>query len=98
MRGDVWRRSAMKFSSFGKSFSSDAGIVQLMDDLGNALSVNKSMLMLGGGNPGRIPEMQARFRRRMQDILDEGDQFERLIGEYDSPWGGSYSPKRSRGS
>ncbi len=89
MGGDARRRAAMKFSSFGKRFSSDAGIVQLMDDLGNALSVNKSMLMLGGGNPGRIPEMQARFRQRMRDILDEGDRFERLIGDYDSPQGES---------
>ena len=55
----------MEFSSFGKSFSSDAGIVQLMDDLGNALSVDERMLMLGGGNPGQIPEVQARFRKRM---------------------------------
>ena len=77
----------MKFSSFGNSFSSEAGIVQLMDDLGNALSVNKSMLMLGGGNPGRIPEVQARFRRRMHEILDQGDQFERLIGDYGPPQG-----------
>jgi valine--pyruvate aminotransferase len=45
------------------------------------------MLMLGGGNPGQIPEMQARFRQRMVDILDAGDQFERLIGDYDPPQG-----------
>lgn len=79
----------MEFSSFGKSFSSDAGIVQLMDDLGNALSVDKNMLMLGGGNPGRIPEVQARFRERMGAILDDGDAFERLIGDYDPPQGES---------
>ena len=79
----------MKFSSFGNRFSSDAGIVRLMDDLGNALSVNESMLMLGGGNPGQIPEVQARFRQRMHDILAEGDHFERLIGEYDPPQGES---------
>jgi valine--pyruvate aminotransferase len=83
------RRAAMRFSSFGNSFSSDAGIVQLMDDLGNALSVNKSMLMLGGGNPGQIPEVQGRFRQRMRDILDEGDRFERLIGDYGPPQGES---------
>ena len=77
----------MKFSSFGNNFSSKAGIAQLMDDLGHALSVNKSMLMLGGGNPGQIPEVQARFRQRMVDILDAGDQFERLIGDYDPPQG-----------
>jgi valine--pyruvate aminotransferase len=79
----------MKFSTFGKGFSSDAGIVQLMDDLGNALSVNKSMLMLGGGNPGRIPAVQSLFRQRMHDILGAGDQFERLIGDYDPPQGES---------
>lgn len=79
----------MKFSSFGKGFSSDAGIVQLMDDLGNALSINKSMLMLGGGNPGRIPAVQSLFRQRMHDILDAGDQFERLIGDYAPPQGES---------
>lgn len=79
----------MEFSSFGKSFSSKAGIVQLMDDLGNALSVNKSMLMLGGGNPGQIPQVQARFRRRMYAILEEDDRFERLIGDYDPPQGES---------
>jgi valine--pyruvate aminotransferase len=79
----------MEFSRFGKRFSSDAGIVQLMDDLGNALSINKSMLMLGGGNPGQIPQMQARFRQRMHAILDDGDCFERLIGHYDPPQGES---------
>lgn len=79
----------MAFSSFGNSFSSDAGIVQLMDDLGNALSVNESMLMLGGGNPGQIPEIQALFRQRMADILASGDEFERLIGNYDPPQGGA---------
>ncbi len=77
----------MKFSSFGNNFSNKAGIVQLMDDLGHALSANTSMLMLGGGNPGQIPEVQARFRQRMVDILDAGDQFERLIGNYDPPQG-----------
>lgn len=77
----------MKFSSFGKSFSSDAGIVRLMDDLGSALSVDRSMLMLGGGNPGQIPRVEARFRSRMQAILDDGDRFERLIGDYDPPQG-----------
>jgi valine--pyruvate aminotransferase len=83
------QRAAMKFSSFGNSFSSDAGIVQLMDDLGNALSVNKSMLMLGGGNPGQIPQVQALFRQRMHEILDADDQFEHLIGNYDPPQGES---------
>ena len=79
----------MRLSRFGQLFSNDAGIVQLMDDLGDALSVNKGMLMLGGGNPGHIPEVQALFRQRMLDILANGDEFERLIGDYDPPQGES---------
>ena len=77
----------MKLSNFGTLFSDKAGIVQLMDDLGAAMSVNRDMLMLGGGNPGRIPEIETLFRRRMQAILDDGDEFERLIGNYDPPQG-----------
>ena len=30
------------------------------------------MLMLGGGNPGRIPEVEAVFRERLQRILADG--------------------------
>jgi len=77
----------MRFSKIGHLLGGDAGIVQLMDDLGDAMAVNKDMLMLGGGNPGRIPEVQALFRRRMNEILEDGDEFERLIGDYDPPQG-----------
>lgn len=77
----------MKFSRFGTSFGSDAGIVQLMDDLGNAVVADRNMLMLGGGNPGRIPELERLFRDRMQRVLDDGVAFERLIGEYGPPEG-----------
>ena len=52
----------MHLSKFGEKFTKDAGILELMDDLGNALSVNKDILMLGGGNPGRIPEVQKIFK------------------------------------
>lgn len=77
----------MDFSRFGTSFGGDAGIVQLMDDLGDAMAVNRDMLMLGGGNPGRIPEMERRFRERMRRLLEDGPEFERLIGEYGPPQG-----------
>jgi len=77
----------MKLSRIGESFGGAAGIVQLMDDLGQAMAVNRNMLMLGGGNPGRIPEMQARFRARMQALLDDGAAFDRLVGEYGPPQG-----------
>jgi valine--pyruvate aminotransferase len=77
----------MKLSRFGESFGSAAGIVQLMDDLGEAMAVDRDMLMLGGGNPGRIPEMQQRFRARMREVLDDGECFDRLVGEYGPPQG-----------
>lgn len=81
------RSSPMRLSKIGHLLGGDAGIVQLMDDLGDAMAVNKDMLMLGGGNPGQIPEVQALFRRRMREIMDDGDEFERLIGNYDPPQG-----------
>jgi len=77
----------MKLSEFGAKLSADAGIVSLMDDLGEAVSSGRSFRMLGGGNPARIPQVEARFRRAMQAILDNGDQFERMVGVYDGPQG-----------
>ena len=47
----------------------------------------QNMHMLGGGNPGQIPEIQQRLRQRMQALLDNGDEFERLVGNYDPPQG-----------
>lgn len=77
----------MKLSEFGSKLSAHTGIVSLMDDLGEAVSSGRSFHMLGGGNPARIPEVEARFRQSMQGILDNGDQFERLVGCYDGPQG-----------
>lgn len=77
----------MRFSKFGTKLGGQAGITQLMDDLGTAMSVNREMLMLGGGNPGQIPAVQALFRQRMQAILDHGDSFERMVGNYGPPQG-----------
>ncbi|MDH3328649.1 MAG: valine--pyruvate transaminase [Desulfobulbaceae bacterium] len=76
----------MSLSSFGEKFSSEAGILTLMDDLGNALSKG-GMMMLGGGNPGHIPLVQEVFRRRLQEIIDNPPLFQQLIGIYDPPQG-----------
>jgi valine--pyruvate aminotransferase len=75
------------FSRFGESFAADAGIVQLMDDISQAAASNHNMLMLGGGNPARIPELEQIFRQRMQALLDNDDSFQQLIGEYGSAQG-----------
>ena len=76
----------MKLSKFGEKFTRKAGITQLMDDLGSAMACG-DMLMLGGGNPGHIPEVQDRFRKRMMDILNEPAGFESMIGSYDGSRG-----------
>ena len=77
----------MKFSDFGKRFSGEIGIGELMDDLGDALVSDPAPLMLGGGNPAHVPEVQALFRSRMEAILSRAGEFERVIGNYDTPQG-----------
>ncbi len=77
----------MKFSKFGEKIAHRSGIKSLMDDLGHAMSVNRDMSMLGGGNPAHIPEVQALFKREMFHILERGSTFEECIGNYDSPRG-----------
>lgn len=78
----------MKFSAFGHKFARECGILQLMDDLGNALARGgDDVIMLGGGNPSRIPEVEACLRERMESGLREGDAFERLVGNYAPPGG-----------
>ena len=77
----------MEFSRFGDKFTGHSGILQLMDDLGNAVAGDKDVIMLGGGNPSHIPSVQRIFRERMVDILENGDEFEHLVGDYDPPAG-----------
>ena len=77
----------MDFSDFGKRFAGEIGIGELMDDLGNALVSDPAPLMLGGGNPAHLPEVQNIFRKRMEAILTKPGEFERVIGNYDTPQG-----------
>ena len=77
----------MKFSTFATRFTGHSGIVQLMEDLGDAMAGNDEILMLGGGNPSHIPQVQQFFHERMQRILDNPAEFAHIIGNYDSPQG-----------
>ena len=77
----------MKLSRFGKKFTSESGILSLMDDLGNALAGEQDMIMMGGGNPGAIPEIESVFKDRLQKVLDDPRSFRQLIGVYDPPQG-----------
>ncbi len=77
----------MQLSTFGQKFTAESGILQLMDDLGQALAGDEPKLMLGGGNPAAIPDVQAALRRRMQDMLADEESFERMVGSYGPPEG-----------
>ena len=77
----------MQLSTFGRKFTGESGILQLMDDLGQALAGDEPKLMLGGGNPAAIPAVQAALRQRMQDMLADEESFERMVGSYGPPEG-----------
>ncbi|WP_066016087.1 valine--pyruvate transaminase [Endozoicomonas atrinae] len=77
----------MKLSAFGEKFTSHSGILSLMDDLGNALADGKDMIMMGGGNPAHIPEVEEVFRQRLRKITESQAEFTRLVGTYDPPQG-----------
>ena len=75
------------FSDFGKKLTGHSGILQLMDDLGRPLPAGVTPYRLGGGNPARVPEAEAMFRREMERIMAEEGGFEKLISLYDPPQG-----------
>lgn len=77
----------LNFSDFGKKLCGPSGINALMDDLGKPLPKGIPVSLMGGGNPARIPEVEAMYRSQMQKIFSNGDDFENLIGKYDSPQG-----------
>jgi len=77
----------VKLSKFGEKFSGQSGIVELMDDLGTALNENPEMIFMGGGNPGRIPEVEQIFNARLETVLADPAQLHTLLGVYQSPQG-----------
>jgi valine--pyruvate aminotransferase len=77
----------MEVSRFGRKIAETSGIGQLMEDLGIAYSEGRNILMLGGGNPAHIPKVQQCFRSSMEKLLQNGAEFERIIGNYDPPGG-----------
>jgi len=75
------------WSKFGDRYTRPTGALELMQDLGAAMDGEHSTLLLGGGNPGSIPEVQAIFRRRLAEIATSDENFERLVGKYAHPQG-----------
>ncbi|MCA9090431.1 MAG: valine--pyruvate transaminase [Planctomycetaceae bacterium] len=74
-------------STVGEKLTARSGILELMDDLGRAMTIEPDMLMLGGGNPAAVPAMQQLLRERMQELLNDADSFDRMLGNYDPPQG-----------
>lgn len=81
----------MEFSLFARKFSARTGILELMDDLGQALEdsvrLGREVAMLGGGNPAHIREVNDYWRKAMHGLMAREDDFERAIANYDSPQG-----------
>jgi len=71
----------VKLSAFGEKFTGKSGIVELMDD------ENPDMIFMGGGNPGRLPEVEAIFQQRLEQIMSDPGQRHSLFGIYQSPQG-----------
>jgi len=77
----------MRISKFGRKIAKVSGIGQLMDDLGDYSLNKRDTLMLGGGNPAHIPDVEKCFRGSMETLLHDGGAFEQAIGSYDPPGG-----------
>ena len=77
-----------QFSDFGERLCGGSGIEELMDDLGNALAMGgPNTRMLGGGQPAHIPEVNALWRRRMEELMGTDGAFEKMLSNYDPPRG-----------
>ncbi|MEN9974332.1 MAG: hypothetical protein RLZZ282_338 [Verrucomicrobiota bacterium] len=59
-----------------------------MDDLGHALaSGGADLKMLGGGQPAKIPEMSAVWRKRLEEMAEQSGGLDRAMSTYDPPRG-----------
>lgn len=78
---------ALKFSRFGARFTRQTGALELMDDLGSALAGDGREIMLGGGNPAKVPDVQAYFRGRLAEVARSEREFDRMLADYAHPKG-----------
>ena len=72
----------------GQGLAGGSGIGELMDDLGHALAnAGPELKMLGGGQPAQIPEINAIWRKRLQEISASEADSNRMLTTYDPPQG-----------
>jgi len=77
----------MKFTDFGERFRSPTGIGVLMEDLARLKNSERHYLMLGGGNPGRVPEAVSAYRSALSNITSDSNTFFDTLGSYADPRG-----------
>ncbi|MGB0993719.1 MAG: valine--pyruvate transaminase [Akkermansiaceae bacterium] len=76
------------FSELGNRLCLGSGIEELMEDLGEALTNGgPDTKMLGGGQPAHIPEVNALWRRRLEEIMATTGDLEKMLANYDPPRG-----------
>ncbi|EAW27836.1 valine--pyruvate transaminase [Alteromonadales bacterium TW-7] len=77
----------MNYSHFGSKFTQPNGITQLMEDLGNAKnSNNPNLVMLGGGNPASVPQVNTAFINELNHLV-KNNKIAQIMGLYDGPTG-----------
>lgn len=69
---------------FARRFVRPTGALELMQDLAGAAPGTH---MLGGGNPARIPAVEAVYARRLAEIAADPAQFGRFAASYAAPAG-----------
>lgn len=76
------------WSEFGQGLCCGSGIGELMDDLGHALAAGGDKVhMLGGGQPAHIAEMDALWRKQIEQITATPGELEHMLGNYEPPAG-----------
>lgn len=79
----------LNVTRFGQRIVRPTGALELMTDLGEASSgpPGRTMHMLGGGNPARIPAVEAVYRRRLAEIAADDEEYGRFAAAYSAPAG-----------
>ena len=81
----AWKARRMTFTTrFARRFVRPTGALELMQDLAGAAPGTH---MLGGGNPARIPAVEAVYARRLAEIAADPAQFGRFAASYAAPGG-----------
>ena len=80
----------MSKSTYPKTQPNSAAIVDLMEDLGQALNVNPDSIFLGGGNPAGVPEFENKVALILSDIAKSSDRLHQLVGVYQSSQGAEH--------